>query len=131
MLLLAALAAAAALAGDAAPPPPPQRTPLLSAQLPAARSLDHVQVVQIKLAPGQRVAPHRHPIPVVGYVVQGEILFTRGGAPGQVLKAGDAFYEPADELIATFDNLSAGTAAEFVAFYLLGPGQTELIRPER
>ena len=44
----------------------------------------------------------------------------------QVLPAGSAFYEPAEAVIARFDNASATEPMKFVAYYLL-EGEQALI----
>lgn len=46
----------------------------------------------------------------------------------KTLKAGDAFFEPANTKILHFDNASAIEPMTFIAFYLLGKGEDELIR---
>jgi quercetin dioxygenase-like cupin family protein len=63
----------------------------------------------------------------VGYVATGSINFQIDGKPNQCLRSGDAFYEPRDVPIAHFDNASKTEAAVFIAFYLLGGGEHELI----
>jgi hypothetical protein len=50
-----------------------------------------------------------------------------GGEEARLLGPGDAFHEPKGARIAHFDNASEDEAASFVAFYLLGVGETELI----
>src|SRR5438270_7642143 len=50
--------------------------------------------VEVTLAPGQASAPHRHPGPVFGYVIEGEYAWAIDDQPGKTLKAGDTFYEP-------------------------------------
>ena len=50
--------------------------------------------VEVTLAPGQASAPHRHPGPVFGYVIEGEYEWAIDDNPAKVLKAGDTFYEP-------------------------------------
>ena len=52
-------------------------------------------VVEVTLEPGQAGAPHRHPGPVFGYVLEGEYEHAIDDQPAKVLKAGDTFYEPA------------------------------------
>ena len=105
-----------------------KRTPLITAPLPYGRSMDRVEGVRIDFPPGQRGGLHLHPVPVVGYVTAGEIVFQVEGEAPRTLRAGDAFYEPADVKIARFDNASALTTASFVAFYLLGTDDRELVR---
>ena len=50
--------------------------------------------VEVTLGPGEASAPHRHPGPVFGYVLEGEYEWAIDGNPAKVLKAGDTFYEP-------------------------------------
>ena len=98
------------------------RHDLLTAALGSGRMVDRVEIKRIDLAVGQATGPHRHPCPVVGHVVSGTILYQIEGRPAKALRAGDAFFEPADARIRRFDNPSAQEPAAFVAFYLLGNG---------
>jgi quercetin dioxygenase-like cupin family protein len=50
--------------------------------------------VEVTLDPGQASAPHRHPGPVFGYVIEGEYEWAIDDRPVKKLKAGDTFYEP-------------------------------------
>src|SRR3954452_18875252 len=50
--------------------------------------------VQVTLKPGAASAPHRHPGPVFGYVIEGEYEWAIDDNKTKVLKAGDTFYEP-------------------------------------
>ncbi len=50
--------------------------------------------VEVTLGPGQASAPHRHPGPVFGYVIEGEYEWAIDDNPARTLKAGDTFYEP-------------------------------------
>jgi quercetin dioxygenase-like cupin family protein len=104
------------------------RTPILGAQLSEPKTIDHVRGVSVTFTPGQRTGRHEHPIPVVGYVVRGTITFQVDGQPARTLHAGDAFFEPANTAIAVFDNLSASEPASFIGFYLMGSGETEVVR---
>ena len=70
------------------------------------RPISRVDIREINLAPGQNGPLHRHPCPVVGYIVSGSILFQVKGDSVKILKAGDPFYEPADVVISHFDNAS-------------------------
>jgi len=51
--------------------------------------------VEVTLEIGQAGAPHRHPGPVLGYVLEGEYEWAIDDQPAKVLKAGETFYEPA------------------------------------
>jgi quercetin dioxygenase-like cupin family protein len=103
------------------------RHDLLTAALGNGRSVDRVEIKRIDLSPGQPTGPHRHPCPVVGHVVSGTILFQIEGRPAKALRAGDAFFEPANARIRHFDNPSPQEPASFVAFYLLGDDDRSLI----
>jgi quercetin dioxygenase-like cupin family protein len=54
-----------------------------------------VSFVEVSLEPGEANAPHRHPGPVFGYVLEGEFEWAIEKEPAKVFKAGDTFYEPA------------------------------------
>ena len=51
-------------------------------------------VVEVTLGPGQAGEPHRHPGPVIGYVLEGEYEWAIDDQPAKTLKTGDTFYEP-------------------------------------
>ena len=53
-----------------------------------------VSVVEVTLEPGQAGKPHRHPGPVIGYVLEGEYEWAIDDQPAKTLKVGDTFYEP-------------------------------------
>ena len=50
--------------------------------------------VEVAFEPGQAGAPHRHPGPAFGYVLEGEYEWAIDDQPAKVLKAGETFYEP-------------------------------------
>ena len=50
--------------------------------------------VEVTFEPGQAGAPHRHPGPAFGYVLEGEYEWAIDDQPARVLKAGETFYEP-------------------------------------
>src|SRR5262249_11744560 len=59
-----------------------------------------VVAVTIELEPGSPGAPaHRHPGPVFGWVVRGEVVFELEGEPERVVRTGDAFWEPGGDVI--------------------------------
>ena len=51
--------------------------------------------VEVTLEAGQAGAPHRHPGPTFGYVLEGEYEWAIDDQPAKVLKVGETFYEPA------------------------------------
>ena len=50
------------------------------------------------------------------------------GEPARTPKTGEAFFEPANVKILHFDNASQTEPTTFIAFYLLGQDEYELIR---
>lgn len=124
---LACLAPALTAAEPPATTPSVIRKPLLTAALVPPKSVARVESQEITLAPHVHGGLHLHPCPVVGLVTSGTIRFQLEGDESRQLRAGDAFYEPANVRVARFDNDSAAPAI-FTAFYLLGEGDRELIR---
>lgn len=51
-------------------------------------------LIEITIAPGAGSPPHRHPGPVVGYVLEGTYEFQVDDQPLRTLKPGDTFFEP-------------------------------------
>jgi quercetin dioxygenase-like cupin family protein len=88
--------------------------------------VERVEVKEVTLAAGQGTGLHFHACPVVGYVTEGAIVFQFEGQPATELKPGDAFFEPADVRVAHFDN-ATDQPARFIACYLMGPDDEELI----
>jgi quercetin dioxygenase-like cupin family protein len=60
-------------------------------QFPSARA--QFTGVLFELAPGGRVGRHRHPVPNVVYVMEGELTVEADGHPPRVYRAGEAFSE--------------------------------------
>jgi quercetin dioxygenase-like cupin family protein len=106
---------------------PPIRKALLTAAIAPEKLLAKVEIVEVTMGPKQKAPLHLHPCSVVGVVKEGTIAYQREGEEVQYLNVGDAFYEPANVRVARFDN-DGETPATFIAFYLLGEGEDELIR---
>ena len=90
------------------------------------RPISTVDVREIDFQPNQTTGLHRHPCPVVSYVVEGTIRFQIRGQKMQIIHAGQVCYEPAGAIIEHFDNASDLAFAKFIPYYLLN-GQKELI----
>ena len=108
-------------------PPRIARKELLTARFSPERAVASVEVQEVTLGTGQPVPLHLHPCPVVGVIRSGTIAFQIEGQPVQHLRPGDAFHEPAGVRVARFDAEGEGPAT-FTVFYLLGPGEHEVIR---
>ena len=103
------------------------RKELLTAAIAGRKEVARVEIKQIDLVPAQRTGVHYHPCPVVGYVARGSIRFQVEGEAAQLLAEGSAFFEPAGAKVVQFDNASAEAPATFVAFYLMGTDDRQLI----
>jgi quercetin dioxygenase-like cupin family protein len=66
-----------------------------------------VAMVQVTIAAGQDGAPHRHPGPVFGYVLEGEYELGIDDQPTKIVKQGETFYEPTGCLHRVSKNPSA------------------------
>jgi quercetin dioxygenase-like cupin family protein len=85
---------------------------------------------EVTFEPGAASAPHRHPGPVFGYVLEGELEFRAGDAPAQKLKAGQTFYEPAGVLHTVARNPSDQARTRILAVMLHARDDNELVVPE-
>lgn len=85
-----------------------------------------VDVREIVFQPKQITGLHRHPCPVVSYILEGTIRFQIRGEKMQMIHAGQVCYEPSGAIIEHFDNASDRAPAKFIPYYLLN-GQKELI----
>ena len=103
------------------------RKPLLNASLETPKSIERIEIKQIDFAPSQATGLHYHPCPVVGYIAKGSVRFQVEGQQERILHVGDAFFEPPNTKILSFDNASSTEPMTFIAHYLLGVGEDELI----
>ena len=86
--------------------------------------------LEVTFEPGAASAPHRHPGPVFGYVLEGELEFKAGDAPARRPKAGDTFYEPAMVLHAVSRNPSSKVRTRVLAVILHPRDAKALVIPE-
>ena len=94
------------------------RLTLLAENIPP-QMVRRVEIQEITFGPGQKAPLHRHPCPVIGLVLEGEILYQIEGQAAKTLKSGEAFYEPQNMRIAHFDNASDKAPMRFIACYLV------------
>ncbi len=85
---------------------------------------------EVTFGPGIEGAPHRHPGPIFGYVIEGEFEFAVGDGKVQKLKAGDTFYEPAMALHAVSRNPSSKGKARVLAVLVHPRDVKDLVIPE-
>jgi len=107
-----------------------QQRQLLLKQQFDARPISQVDVGDFHFLPGQVAPLHTHAAPVFGYVSQGSINYQIEGKELVVLKAGDAFYEPAGPNIVRFDNASETETAVFTDFNFLRDGEPFIVFPK-
>jgi quercetin dioxygenase-like cupin family protein len=87
--------------------------------------------VEVTLGPGQASAPHRHPGPVFGYVIEGQYEWAIDDRPAKTLQAGDTFYEPTGCLHRVSRNPSDKTTTRVLAVVLHPAEVKEIVIPEK
>ncbi|MEP3274955.1 MAG: cupin domain-containing protein [Stappiaceae bacterium] len=115
--LAAVFAATTGLASAASTVQSEEPVKLLTARF-APRQVVQVEVGDFRFKPGQIAPVHTHDAPAIGYVSKGMIIYQVEGGKPQILRAGDAFYEPTGVRILRFDNASATEEAIFFDFNL-------------
>jgi quercetin dioxygenase-like cupin family protein len=121
--IASAMAAAVLFASAHAPivqdRPGSQSRVALSQRLP---SLDGAQldatVVEVTYPPGGANATHRHPCPVVGYVLEGALRMQVKGQAEITYKPGDTFYESPSDVHLVSANASQDKPARFLAYFV-------------
>jgi quercetin dioxygenase-like cupin family protein len=88
-------------------------------------------VVELQQAPGSASKPHRHPGPVIGYVLEGELEVGIDDQPARVYKKGEVWYEPPMALHRVSHNPSSEHPARFLAVLLVPADAKSLVLPEK
>jgi quercetin dioxygenase-like cupin family protein len=82
-----------------------------------------VVLVELNNAAGRGSGPaHRHPGPVLGYVVDGQLRFAIDNQPERVVPAGGTFFEPFGAVHTTGGSAKADAPARFLAFMIVPKG---------
>jgi quercetin dioxygenase-like cupin family protein len=80
-------------------------------------------LVELTIAPGAGSgAGHRHPGPVLGYVVEGQMRFAIDNQPERVLPAGGTFFEPSGAVHTTSGSARSDGTTRAVVFMLVPKG---------
>ena len=87
--------------------------------------------VEVTLDPGEASAPHRHPGPVFGYVIEGEYEWAIDDNPAKTLRAGDTFYEPNGCLHRVGSNPSDKNRTRILAVLLHPADVKDIVIPEK
>lgn len=125
MVLILSVSVLVSLASNALAQQKIVRKELYTANI-GPQTISTVDVREIVLQPKQMGGLHRHPCPVISYVVEGTIRFQIRGEEEKIIRAGEVCYEPPGAIIEHFDNASDRVPAKFIPYYLLN-GQKELI----
>lgn len=92
---------------------------ILSRSLPRLDGANlKVAVVEVTYGPSESSAPHSHPCPVIGYVVEGALRTKVNGETEAIYKVGESFYEAANVIHSVSANASPGKPAKFLAFFI-------------
>src|ERR1700722_10869859 len=87
--------------------------------------------VEVTLEPGESSAPHRHPGPVFGYVLEGEYEWAIDDIPAKTLKTGDTFYEPTMCLHRVSKNPNTKARTRVLAVLLVPRDAKSIVIPEK
>ncbi len=90
-----------------------------------------IVVLELESAPESGSRPHRHPGPVVGYVLDGELEVAVDDGPVKVYKKGEVWFEPARALHRVNRNPSKTKPARFLAFMLMTTDDKHLVLPAK
>lgn len=109
------------------------RKPLLEQELKEKLNDKQGKIVVLELesAPENASRPHRHPGPVVGYVLDGELEVAVDDGPVKVYKKGEVWFEPARALHRVNRNPSKTKPARFLAFMLMTTEDKQLVLPAK
>ena len=87
--------------------------------------------VEVTLGPGESGAPHRHPGPAFGYVLEGEYEHAINDEPVKTYKTGDTFYEPSGCVHRVARNPSKTAKTRLLAVILHPRDAKEVTVPEK
>jgi quercetin dioxygenase-like cupin family protein len=81
-------------------------------------------LVELNIPPGQRSSGpgHRHPGPVLGYVVEGQMRFAINHEPEQVVPVGGTFFEPEGAVHTTMGSARTDGPTRVLVFMLVPKG---------
>lgn len=77
-----------------------------------------VTVLEVSYAPGGFSRPHRHPCPVIGYVLEGSLRTGVDETPETIVRAGETFYEAPNGVHRVSANASDREPVRFLAIFL-------------
>ncbi len=111
--------AARALVVQPSPATPSRSRVALTHDLPRLDGTKLVAtMVEVTYEPGGANPAHRHPCPVVGYLLEGHLRMQLEGQPARVLGPGETFYESPDDVHVVSANASEDTRVRFLAYFV-------------
>lgn len=118
--LVAALATSVHSASAHGPDTQPARSGLIfDKQLPPMDGAKlSLKVVDVRVAPGQASAPHKHGCAVVVYMISGRMRMAVRGSADSVYGPGDTFHESPTDIHQVSANVSATDSAHFTATFV-------------
>ena len=75
-------------------------------------------LVEVTYPPGGVNPSHRHPCPVIGYVLEGSLRMELKGQPERIFKAGETFFESPSDVHVVSANASQDVSARFLAYFV-------------
>lgn len=75
-------------------------------------------IVEVTYGPGGSSAPHSHPCPVIGYVIEGALRTQVKGEAEAIYKAGQSFYEAPNGVHMISANASDKAPVKFLAYFV-------------
>lgn len=75
-------------------------------------------VLEVSYPPGGSSSAHRHPCPVIGYILEGRYRTQVEGSPITVYQKGETFYEPPNGVHQVSANASDTEPVRFLAYFL-------------
>jgi quercetin dioxygenase-like cupin family protein len=110
---------------------PPKEHVLVRKDLSGYAGKDMMLTVrELELAPGAVGAKHRHPGPVVVYVLSGSVEVHLEGQPSKVFHAGESFSEDAHQLHVSTRNMSTTETVRLLSYIISRKGDM-LTQPEK
>lgn len=128
-IVLSVVSPSPVLAQDETSPRPQRARVAFAAALP---KLDggrlKATLVEVTYQPGDSSTAHRHPCPVVGYVIEGSYRTKSGDEPEAVFTAGQTFYEAPGAVHRVSANASRDRPVRFLAYFVCD-GEAPLTAP--
>lgn len=81
-----------------------------------------VVIVEFNFVPGVAIPAHRHPGPIAGYVVDGQMRFGINNEPEQAVPPGGTFFEPQGALHSAFGSANRDAPTRVIGFMVVPTG---------